>query len=382
VSRKKILVLIDWYLPGYKAGGPIQSVANIIQHLQDDFEFAVITSDRDLHESAAYPSVKSNEWTTAPDGTRCYYFSSDQYSSTKMKSLLLSERADYIYINSLFSYRFAILPLFIRKRILPSRKVVLAPRGMLGEGALNIKPAKKKLFLLASKVYGLFRNITWHASTRLEAEEIKKAFGKSAKVITAVNLSAHRQLHYAEKQKPENGCQLVFISRIAAKKNLVPVIAQLKKLPAELKVNFDIYGPVDEEAYWNECLEVMKVSPANIRIHYKGPIENNKVQQMLSGYHFSVLYTRHENFGHSIIESMAAGCPVIISDQTPWRNLEEKKCGWDIPVDNEELLGEVLIKACKMSSPVYNEWRRSALTFASGIIHDENANEANKSLFL
>jgi len=28
-DKKKILVFIDWYLPGYKAGGPVRSMANI-----------------------------------------------------------------------------------------------------------------------------------------------------------------------------------------------------------------------------------------------------------------------------------------------------------------------------------------------------------------
>ena len=41
-SRKKILVAIDWYLPGYKAGGPIRSCASIINCLKDDFDFAVL----------------------------------------------------------------------------------------------------------------------------------------------------------------------------------------------------------------------------------------------------------------------------------------------------------------------------------------------------
>ena len=40
-----------------------------------------------------------------------------------------------------------------------------------------------------------------------------------------------------------------------------------------------------------------------------------------------------ENYGHVIAEAMAAGCPVLISDQTAWRNLEEKGAGWDLPLD-------------------------------------------------
>ena len=48
----RVLVTIGSYLPGYKAGGPIRSVANLIDALGDDFEFRVVTSDKDLGEDA------------------------------------------------------------------------------------------------------------------------------------------------------------------------------------------------------------------------------------------------------------------------------------------------------------------------------------------
>ena len=77
-NKKKIVVLIDWYLPGYKAGGPIQSVANIVARLKGDFDFAIITDDTDANETKPYPNIKSNEWNVLADGTRVYYFSQQE----------------------------------------------------------------------------------------------------------------------------------------------------------------------------------------------------------------------------------------------------------------------------------------------------------------
>ena len=77
-NKKRILVFIDWFLPGYKGGGPIQSVANLIQHLKDDFDFSVITRDTDYCETTPYKEIKSNQWNVLPDDTRVYYFSEDQ----------------------------------------------------------------------------------------------------------------------------------------------------------------------------------------------------------------------------------------------------------------------------------------------------------------
>lgn len=42
--------------------------------------------------------------------------------------------------------------------------------------------------------------------------------------------------------------------------------------------------------------------------------------------------TFNENYGHAIVESFVAGLPVVISDRTPWRNLEKINAGWDIPL--------------------------------------------------
>ena len=37
--KKTILCFVDHYLPGYKAGGPIQSIVNLVENLGDEFEF-------------------------------------------------------------------------------------------------------------------------------------------------------------------------------------------------------------------------------------------------------------------------------------------------------------------------------------------------------
>ena len=58
----KILVVVSHYLPGYKAGGPIRTVANIIKKLGDEFEFYVVTSDRDLGDTEPYADVEQGDW--------------------------------------------------------------------------------------------------------------------------------------------------------------------------------------------------------------------------------------------------------------------------------------------------------------------------------
>ena len=380
-KRKKIVVLIDWYLPGYKAGGPIQSVASIVARLKDEFDFAIITSDTDASETTPLAGIKSDEWNITADGTRVYYFSKEKRSYNTLKKLMLAEQADAFYLNSLFSVFFTIYPLLIRKNYMPNRKTVLAPRGMLGKGALHIKSLKKKMFLLLARIAGIYKNITWHASTSQEEKEVKDKFGRNARIKIATNLTAPKASPNFQRVKENGSARFFFLSRISSKKNLLYTIQSLSKLPSNYKVAFHIYGPVDDPPYWEECQHAIQQVKPHISIIYKGPIANTATDAMMANYHFSLLQTQHENFGHSIIESMAAGCPVIISDQTPWRNLETVKAGWDIPLKDESALLKALEDCCKMDLHTFNECSKAAFDYASKVINNPELVEDNKMLF-
>ncbi len=79
IYKKKVLVFIDWFLPGYKAGGPIRSIANLAAHLSNDIEFYIITRDTDYLETSPYPTVKSNQWQEIAPNINVYYFSSEKF---------------------------------------------------------------------------------------------------------------------------------------------------------------------------------------------------------------------------------------------------------------------------------------------------------------
>src|SRR5687768_14370742 len=142
-AKKKILIFIDWYLPGYKAGGPIQSCANLVAHLKDEFDFSIVTRDTDYCETIPYKTVKSDAWNLLPDGTRVYYFSGKKLNRKNIKKILDTEEYDDVYLNGIFSTYFTLTPLYylnLRK----SRKVIIAARGMFARGALRVKRIKKK----------------------------------------------------------------------------------------------------------------------------------------------------------------------------------------------------------------------------------------------
>jgi glycosyltransferase involved in cell wall biosynthesis len=378
MAKKRILLFIDWYVPGYKAGGPIQSVANMVAHLKEDFDISIITRDTDYSETKPYSTVKSNEWNTV-GGARVYYISADKLNYFTIYNLLKQEHTEYIYLNGIYSLYFTLIPLFIARKQ-RSRHIVVAARGMLSKGSLGVKKVKKDLFLRTAKLTKLFGKVTFHATTDSENKEIQAALGRRVIVKTAANLASATDHHvYKPRVKTEGILRLVNIARIAPEKNLLLALKILQQV--KTKVEFDFYGPVYDQSYWEQCKAVLINLPTNVQATYKESVESEKVMSTLQSYHGMFMPTTGENFGHIILQSFVAGCPVIISDRTPWKQLKNKNCGWDISLSHVEQFAETIDVLNKMPQEVYDELSKSAFAYGLKYMNNPVIVEENKALF-
>ncbi len=146
-NKSRILIFVDWYVPAFKAGGPIRSIYNLITKFKTDYEFYVITSDRDLGDNEPFQNIETNKWTDV-EGVQVMYLSPANYKIKEFKKFITEVNPHIVYLNSLFSFNFSLVPLWLKKHF-PDIKYILAPRGMHGKGALKIKKKRKKRFLLS-----------------------------------------------------------------------------------------------------------------------------------------------------------------------------------------------------------------------------------------
>jgi len=108
------------------------------------------------------------------------------------------------------------------------------------------------------------------------------------------------------------------------------------------------------------------------------------VCQTLAAYHLFLLPTRGENFGHAILEALSAGCPVLISDQTPWRGLESSGIGWALPLTEPERFRAVLNQCIAMDEAEFAHRSLQATCYATAWIQnqEQEAVQAYRRLFL
>jgi hypothetical protein len=181
-AKKTILIFADWYLPAYKAGGPVKSITALVYYLKDEFNFYIITSNKDLFATEPHKGVKNNEWNVLPNGEHVFYFSDDFISFKNLRTVMEKVTYDCVYLNSFFSKRFTIYPLLLKKLGTIKKPILIAPRGMLSSGALNLKAKKKNTFIGLAKLSSLYKHVIWHATSVQEETDIKTIFGTKTAV--------------------------------------------------------------------------------------------------------------------------------------------------------------------------------------------------------
>jgi len=358
-----IKLIYDYFSPAYRAGGPTQSLANMVDAL--DLPLSVIATNSDLDGSLL--DVETDQWlslpgrktlsTAQPNAGIQTSESAVWYCSPQGLNIdALINPNDILLINSIFSHHFN-YPALIKGKA--SRKII-SPRGMLDPGSLSQKSWKKQLYLAWWKLRGLDRLVEWHATNELEKKNILAVFGNRAKVWVAPNFP--RIIDFQPKEKQAGALRMASIAVISPMKNHLLVLEALKDFKNNLI--WDIWGPVKDAQYWSVCKTMMEKMPPNVTVNYHGDVPPPEVPAALQNAHIAMLPSKSENFGHSIFEALTAGMPVVTSHNTPWNNLAEGFAGQNVSIaDGREIL--MAIKAFSdMDQKTYDQWSMAARAFA------------------
>ncbi len=381
--KKRILIFCEFYLPGYRSGGGMWTVVNLVDQFYSKYDFFIITRNYEsVGHTEPFDSVKTGEWNQVQNA-QVYYFQRGELSTAAAASLAASVRPDVILLNSAFGMPGLRFLNARRKHLVPDIPVVLAPCGELGSGALSIKPLKKRLFLRYAELVHLYSDVIWKASSDAEKNEIRAIMGDNVEVLVAPDLVPRTILPgYSQTSKPKKepgSVNFVVVSRIMAKKNIHFFLECLREVKSGA-VTFDIIGPLEDMAYWKRCEAVISGLPGNIQVNVVGPLEQPEALERVFRSHFFVLPSLSENFGYVLIEALAAGCPLLISDQTMWNDLEQRGVGWTIPLDRKDIYVRQIKECIDMDDRLFSKMSAASRGFALEWLADPFSEKAMDSV--
>lgn len=357
-ERPVILVLMGCFAPGNGANGAYQSLVGVARALGERYRFRAIGLAGDKEAPGQWLSL---------DGIERLALSPRQPAGARgLVAALRDTPHDLVWTNGFFDRRLTVPMLLARRAgLVPRRPLIVSPHGEFSPGALSLKDRRKRAYLAFASRTGLLDQAFLHATGELEAEHIRGAID-SPRILVGPNLRRLEPLPAHHPRREGEPLRIVLLSRIDRKKNHEYAIERL--VESGIDARFDIIGPVFDEDYWQQCQNLISTAPQRLAINALGPIAPAEVVERLASYDLFLFPTQGENYGYAIVDSLVAGTPLLLSDQTPWRGLEPRLAGVDLPLDRPDEWNEQLRRFAAMPADVLWKWRRGARLLAEELL--------------
>lgn len=359
------------------------AVKNIIERFHNVYDFFVVTRNHDVRDDLTpYTSVLTDKLNDLGNA-KVFYLAPQNITSRRLGELVNEIDPDAVFLNSVFSTPVVKFLVARKRKLFRNIPVILATCGEVSAATLKIKRLKKTAYLTAAKAFGLYNGLIWRASFGEEKAEIENVFGSAQEIYVAPDLTPGTILpayKYSDKPpKSVNNAKFIFVSRIARKKNLLYFLEILRKVDIG-NIEFEIVGPVEDAGYWAECQEAISAIGGNVKVSISGAMTNAEALERLTASHFFVLPTLYENFGYVCIEAYAAGCPLLLSDQTVWSDLKQSGLGWDLPLNDEQGWIDAVKSAVEMDAAEFETLSQNARQFALDWLADTSIEQATAEL--
>ena len=342
------MIFLGGYLPACGYGGPVTSVSNLVTQLGQDYDFRIVCSDHDFGKTEPLPGIAPG-WNSV-GSAKVLYLPEAELNRTKFREILGEERPDLMYLSSIFHHKMN-FPLEREAKSL-GIPLILAPRGELDAAALRRGAAKKQVYCTAMRLLGVYRDLHFHTTCETEARAVQERLHvRPERIHQLPNLPAPGMRKDSVYKQPDR-LRIMICSRILPNKNQLLAIEAVKKLA--FPTVCDLYGPVEDEAYWAQCRQAMADAPAHIKFHSGGLLSSAQVGRELLRHDCLLLPTAFENYGHSISEALLHDCPVVISrGTTPWDDVQAAGAGYTAPLDEPERFTEALREIGEMDAAAY-----------------------------
>ncbi len=315
------------------AGGPSRSLPNICIGLKrKGINQQIVT----------YNSKKPNSRKLIEENIDITFIQKQSLLDFDYKKVIETVNGDVFHLHNLWTPNLHWTARSCRKNGIP---YLISPRGTLEPWPLSQKKLKKKLSWLLYQKKDLMKASCIHATSEAEAYNIRNLGIRTpiAIIPNGINVENYPYL------KTDNDINktILFLSRVSSKKGVETLIKVWKSIPDQIKSNWvlRIVGEGDkglDDSYYLSIKKLIRDSELSNSVVLAGPKYGiDKINEYKNANLF-VLPTYSENFGMVIAEAMVSGVPVITTSGTPWKILNDKKIGWWIENNGNELKNAIV----------------------------------------
>jgi glycosyltransferase involved in cell wall biosynthesis len=223
--------------------------------------------------------------------------------------------------------------------------LVISPRGMLSAWALQRSRLQKHIFRLLYEEKNLQSCRMFHATSQLEADEIRQqGFTQPIAVIqNGVDLPDQMQIpsrRVLDSVWPECAGKrcVLFLSRIHPKKGIEDLIEAWAAIHSDFPVWHLIVAGDSHDNFQDKMKSLAMLRGVASSCTFTGSLSGVRKSVVLAHSDLYVLPTYSENFGISIAESLAHSTPVLTTTNCPWEQLAEKGCGFQCETGKDALV--------------------------------------------
>lgn len=375
---RKILIFNGYYYPSKNCGGPITSVENIINACSDEYDFYVACYNHDFNDMTPF-NVERGVWHNVGKAKVRYFEQGElDFSKENMMTLLKELSPAIIWFSGVLTPNNKLVAVKCARKL--NIPVLFSPRGEVSADRVVLKGWKKRPYLMFLKMFGIYNGCFFHGTSDDEMVGLKKYFRPDEKHIFEVpNIAILQQPVLAPIKKKQGTLRAMFFSRIHEVKNIlyaVQSIAQCKN-----NIIYDVYGPIESEGYWNECLKVAEAAGDNIKVNYCGILAKADISKTIQEHECFIFPTINENYGHVIAETLANSRPVILSKgTTPWDDLHEK-AGFVISLDDPEEFTNKIDYLASLNQSDFEKVVETTKAYFTKKIEENGAVEGHKKMF-
>lgn len=333
---------------GPETGGARTGILNICRSLNQRGHEVTLFTTR-VKSEAVFDDNAMNF--AEEEGFKINYYSADYILFGNVLSIPFARaikrevsQSDIVLIHGLYQFTSTTTAFYCRKYKVP---YVLRPHGTLDPFLVYRRRCLLKMaYLFFFEKRNFIRAAAIQYSSEMEQKMTERFISKSAQAIIiseGINLERFDHVVYRGRYRSihpelENKIIVLFLGRFHQKKGIELLIEAFVRVVSQTCHAHLILAGSGDKSYTEKIMSKIERSGIFQYITVTGHLSNEEKNDILADADIFALPSYGENFGLAVVEAMACGLPVVISDKVGiWREVAEGGAGLVAPCDSDKI---------------------------------------------